>query len=82
MSVVLSSAKLIGGCNVVGCFATALLETHKLTDLVGVGSFVVAASNLFYQGGTFQNTRAVLANSVVITWGARLGDEFSYSFFT
>jgi hypothetical protein len=81
MSVVLSSVKLIGGCNAFGYLATALLETHKLTDLVGVGSFVVAASSYFYRAGSLQNTRAALANGIVITWGTRLGYLF-FSFET
>ena len=37
---------VIGGCNLVGFIASAAFETHKITDLVGVGSFVAAAISL------------------------------------
>jgi hypothetical protein len=37
---------VIGGCNFVGYAVSAAFETHKITDLVGVGSFVAAAISL------------------------------------
>ena len=39
-------AVVIGGCNLAGYITSAALETHKITDLVGVGSFVAAAVTL------------------------------------
>ncbi len=38
--------KVILGCNAAGFLASAALETHKLTDLVGAGAFAAAASAL------------------------------------
>jgi hypothetical protein len=45
MSVFLS-CRVILGCNAVGYILSALFETHKLTDLVGAGSFAVSAAAL------------------------------------
>lgn len=92
---------VIGGCNFVGYVASAVLETHKITDLVGVGSFVAAAVSLTVRnpvlltpistipaatnagvlGKCLQigaikvctgTSRVLLANGLVIIWGARL----------
>ena len=92
---------VIGGCNLVGFIASAALETHKITDLVGVGSFVAAAVSLSLRNpaiftrlkvsdalGTADvagklgqiaklnldlvSARVLIANSLVIVWGARL----------
>lgn len=69
----------VGGCNAVGFAMTALLETHKLTDLVGAGSFVAATLTMSYQnqlikGSIFnmQSPKLVLVNLGVILWGTRL----------
>jgi hypothetical protein len=94
---------VIGGCNFVGYVASAVFETHKITDLVGVGSFVAAAvsltmrnpalltpistipaaanANAGIMGKCVQigairactgTARVLIANSLVIIWGARL----------
>lgn len=89
---------VIGGCNFVGYVASAVFETHKITDLVGVGSFVAAAvsltmrnpalltpvtpaANAGVMGKCLQigairvctgTARVLIANSLVIIWGARL----------
>ena len=92
---------VIGGCNLVGFLASAGLETHKITDLVGVGSFVAAALSLSLRNPAifnrmkvipfvaergvlgrltqfgelnvnFGTARVLIANGIVIIWGARL----------
>lgn len=70
---------VVGGCNSLGFAATALLETHKLTDLVGAGSFVAATLTMSYQNGLhkvpfmrFQSPKLVLVNLGVMLWGTRL----------
>ena len=91
---------VIGGCNLAGFAISAALETHKITDLVGVGSFVAAAVSLtlrnpalytpiaisssvkagflaeFFRVGKFHvslnSGRVLIANGLVILWGARL----------
>jgi hypothetical protein len=40
------TALVIGSSNLVGFGLTTVFETHKLTDLVGVGSFVLATASL------------------------------------
>jgi predicted anti-sigma-YlaC factor YlaD len=83
-------SSVILGCNAVGYLLSALLETHKLTDLVGAGSFAIASAALL--GGIVakdaiageglislaldRNPRAVAACILVILWGARLGAFF------
>lgn len=75
MSLVIQNLKTVGGvvagCNLVGYIITAALETHKLTDLVGVGSFFVASAALIRKT-PISNTRSLLINSAVMLWGARL----------
>ncbi|KAJ1435542.1 hypothetical protein B484DRAFT_359097 [Ochromonadaceae sp. CCMP2298] len=71
---------VIGGCNAVGYAITAGLETHKITDLVGVGSFVVAALSLSQRNGLLASAMAgslahpklLLINVGVAIWGGRL----------
>lgn len=71
---------IIGGCNLVGFCATAFLETHKITDLVGVGSFACATLSLSHRSGLFQlsnlhqigNLRLYTINGLVTLWGIRL----------
>jgi steroid 5-alpha reductase family enzyme len=63
---------IVGGLNAAGWVTTAALETHKITDLIGVGSFGVAAISL-HQPGLFQsNPRAFFMNTIVMVWSARL----------
>jgi steroid 5-alpha reductase family enzyme len=77
---------VIGGCNAIGFLISAVFETHKITDLVGVGSFVAAAMSLTFRnaalvGGlgrqkvlslTVDNARVFLVNAGVVLWGTRL----------
>lgn len=71
---------IIGGCNAAGYVITAALETHKITDLVGAGSFVAAAAYLSYSNGVFtwkfltdlQQPKLLLINGGVMLWGVRL----------
>ena len=67
---------VVGGCNVFGYLATAVFETHKLTDLVGTGAFVAAASSLSFRNNLFKfnasNLRLKLVNFGIMLWGARL----------
>eukprot|EP00596_Hydrurales_sp_CCMP1899_P004469 CAMPEP_0119035122 /NCGR_PEP_ID=MMETSP1177-20130426/2088_1 /TAXON_ID=2985 /ORGANISM="Ochromonas sp, Strain CCMP1899" /LENGTH=233 /DNA_ID=CAMNT_0006993055 /DNA_START=41 /DNA_END=739 /DNA_ORIENTATION=+ len=76
-------AGVIGGCNLIGYLFSAAVETHKITDLVGVGSFVAAAVSLtvrnpaLMQKGliksiTLDSARVLVVNGLVIAWGARL----------
>jgi steroid 5-alpha reductase family enzyme len=80
------SIAVIGGCNAVGFALSAAFETHKLTDLVGVGSFVAASIHYSYTNGLlkfivsnptkiFRNLpllHLTLINLGVIFWGTRL----------
>jgi steroid 5-alpha reductase family enzyme len=68
----LKVAKIIGGLNLAGYVATVALETHKITDLIGVGSFGIAAYSLHRPGLLQSNPRAFLMNAIVIAWSARL----------
>lgn len=88
---------VIGGCNFLGYAISAAFETHKITDLVGVGSFVAAAISLTMRNPVLLSkvavkspflaeqqlqvgplnlcmgtARVLIANSLVIIWGARL----------
>ncbi len=69
---------VVGGCNAAGYIVTAALETHKLTDLVGVGSFVAATTSLAYRNklfsniGDVSNMRLKLVNFGIMIWGVRL----------
>ena len=88
---------VIGGCNFLGYAVSAAFETHKITDLVGVGSFVAAAISLTMRNPVLLSkvamkspflaeqqiqigplhvcmgtARVLIANSLVIIWGARL----------
>lgn len=71
-------ALVIGGCNTVGYALSAVFETHKLTDLTGAGSFVLATFFLSDMNGLFSShnhphaNRLVLVNLAVIMWGIRL----------
>jgi hypothetical protein len=76
MSVVIQNLKtvgsIVGGLNFAGYLITAATETHKITDLIGVGSFVVASGNLLMKKNVFSNPRLLLINVGVMLWGARL----------
>jgi steroid 5-alpha reductase family enzyme len=76
---------IIGGMNLLGYFITAITKTHKITDLTGCSSFVVAtillslqSSRIFKQFpkkdefSIFEN-RLFFVNLAVILWGTRLG---------
>lgn len=71
-------AGVVGGCNLVGYGLTALFETHKLTDLIGTGSFVVATYCLTRKNHLFEglnqpaNWRLKAINLGVMLWGTRL----------
>lgn len=43
---VLLACRVVLGCNAAGFLLSAVLETHKLTDLVGAGSFAAASAAL------------------------------------
>lgn len=67
---------VVGGCNAVGFLLTAALETHKITDLIGAGSFVAATVDLSMKNNLFSNAfsypKLALINLGVAVWGARL----------
>uniref|UniRef100_A0A7S3GPN9 Steroid 5-alpha reductase C-terminal domain-containing protein n=1 Tax=Spumella elongata TaxID=89044 RepID=A0A7S3GPN9_9STRA len=70
---------IVGGCNAVGYGLTAAFETHKLTDLVGAGSFVAATLAMSYKNGLLNlkaggvmHPKLLLVNVGVILWGSRL----------
>jgi len=68
---------IVGGCNAAGYLVTAAFETHKLTDLVGAGSFVVATLALSHKNGLLKfghisHPKLLLVNIGVMLWGSRL----------
>lgn len=69
---------VVGGCNTIGYLLTAAFETHKLTDLVGTGSFVVATASLAHRNGVFSSvkslasSRQIVVNVAIMIWGSRL----------
>jgi steroid 5-alpha reductase family enzyme len=74
-------AAVIGGCNAIGFGITATLETHKITDLVGVGSFGLATISLAHRNGlltgfkslsSLNKWRVMLVNVGVMLWSSRL----------
>mmetsp|Transcript_40526 Transcript_40526/g.41357 ORF Transcript_40526/g.41357 Transcript_40526/m.41357 type:complete len:260 (+) Transcript_40526:98-877(+) len=75
---------VVGGCNLVGFAVTAVCETHKITDLVGVGAFVAAAISLQSKvtgeglGSRSGNLRLTLLTSAIILWGSRLSSFLFY----
>mmetsp|Transcript_18779 Transcript_18779/g.25787 ORF Transcript_18779/g.25787 Transcript_18779/m.25787 type:complete len:324 (+) Transcript_18779:82-1053(+) len=73
----LFSGGVIGGLNLAGFAVTAALETHKLTDLVGAGSFVASAvlcaRRAAGPGGVGAlPLRAALLAGAGAAWGTRL----------
>jgi steroid 5-alpha reductase family enzyme len=77
------SNTIVGSINLVGFIITAITKTHKLTDLLGTGSFVVATVFMSYQSYLnlsshksqlpFYVNRLFWINCAVILWGSRLG---------
>ena len=80
LSTLKHTALVVGGCNLVGYGITAVLETHKLTDLVGCGSFVVATLSLSnsngllanIRNGNFSHSKIIAINLAIVIWGSRL----------
>lgn len=76
--VILHVGGVIAACNAVGYVLSAAYETHKLTDLTGAGSFVVAAiflsvaNNSINDLSNFKFSRVNLVNLGVMIWGTRL----------
>ncbi|RYG65176.1 DUF1295 domain-containing protein [archaeon] len=75
------TALVVGGANAVGFAITATFKTHQITDLVGVGSFVLATVNLTrnqLQGNQdlvlaqLIKSRIFWINAGVMVWGSRL----------
>ncbi len=73
------SATVIGAANAIGFSLAASLQTHIFTDLVGVGSFVLATLRLislqdFRQllNIPIQDNRSLAVNGLVLVWGVRL----------
>ena len=57
-------AFVVGGCNLGGFAITAVLETHKITDLVGVGSFIAAVGTLTYRNGLLNNLGSTVSSAL------------------
>mmetsp|Transcript_12921 Transcript_12921/g.16997 ORF Transcript_12921/g.16997 Transcript_12921/m.16997 type:complete len:312 (+) Transcript_12921:34-969(+) len=68
----LFSGGVIGSLNLVGFALTAALETHKLTDLVGAGSFVVSAIACAIKSNSWEFVRPTVLNACITLWGTRL----------
>eukprot|EP01031_Cornospumella_fuschlensis_P046653 gene46653-57137_t len=75
------TAIVVGGANAVGFAITAAFRTHQITDLVGVGSFVLATINLSRNQmhgssdivlGNLLRNRLFWINAGVMIWGSRL----------
>ena len=76
-------SKVIGAANLVGFGITALFETHKITDLVGAGSFVAGSAILLLKTKMdLSNLRSLIMNGSVIAWGARLSSFLFYRVLT
>lgn len=71
-SPVLKVAKVVGGLNGIGFAITSVFETHKITDLVGVGSFAASAAVLHKPDLLATNPRAFALNTLVVAWSMRL----------
>ena len=70
----LRAGEAILGCNMIGYAITAACETHKITDLVGTGSFLVVAMMLLSQDRQLLTPRGTISCGIVLVWGARLGN--------
>lgn len=70
---------LVGGINVVGFLITAITKTHKITDLLGAGSFVVATVHMTFLNVEEKSKNLVgIVNVLVIVWGVRLAGYLFY----
>jgi len=70
---------IIGSINSIGFFITALTKTHKLTDLLGAGSFVIATGWLTLTHPTLQGKELIgIVNMAVMIWGIRLAGYLFY----
>lgn len=65
------ASKLILGINAVGFGITAITRTHKITDLVGVGTFGIAACYTLYRSRNSEKTKKLLTLCVCL-WSLRL----------
>mmetsp|Transcript_40809 Transcript_40809/g.36012 ORF Transcript_40809/g.36012 Transcript_40809/m.36012 type:complete len:287 (-) Transcript_40809:53-913(-) len=65
------ASKLILGINAVGFGITAMTRTHKITDLVGVGTFGIAACYTLYRAKNSDKTKRMLTLCVCL-WSLRL----------
>jgi len=69
------SAAVIAGLNVAGFTITAITKTHKVTDLLGTGAFVVStvavASRCLRSRGSLPPVAGLLTGCVAL-WGTRL----------
>jgi steroid 5-alpha reductase family enzyme len=73
----IQSSGLIFSLNFVGYLITVLTGTHKITDLIGVGSFVAVTYMYTFGSGSAHNLvdinpRAAVGNALVGIWGLRL----------
>ena len=66
------ASKLILGINAVGFGITAMTRTHKITDLVGVGTFGIAACYTLYQAKKNADKTKKLLTLCVCLWSLRL----------
>lgn len=73
---VISIIALING---MGFLITAITKTHKITDLLGAGSFVVASAYMTMKHGNIENSLLTMTvNVCVMIWGARLSGYLFY----
>mmetsp|Transcript_6896 Transcript_6896/g.10404 ORF Transcript_6896/g.10404 Transcript_6896/m.10404 type:complete len:319 (-) Transcript_6896:152-1108(-) len=75
------SGAVVGGANLIGYGLTAVFETHKLTDLVGCGSFVINAVACAIKSGSWKQgftSRPMVLNLCVGLWGSRLASYLFY----
>lgn len=66
------ASKLILGINAVGFGITAMTRTHKITDLVGVGTFGIAACYTLYRVRKNADKTKRLLTLCVCLWSLRL----------
>eukprot|EP01084_Bolivina_argentea_P152006 265233_1 len=65
------ASKLMIGINAVGFTITAMTRTHKITDLIGVGTFGIAACYTLYKSRNSEKTKKLLTFCVCL-WSLRL----------
>jgi steroid 5-alpha reductase family enzyme len=78
-NILTQTALVVGSANFIGFLLSAGLQTHVVTDLIGVGSFVLATlrlSTLQKHGQLWMtpllDNRLLLLNSLIGLWGTRL----------